>query len=256
MTKQHSNIKNEKDIIWIKEASIIAADTLSMIEKYVKVGISTEELDQICNAFIQKKWWKSACIWYHWYPRYTCISLNDTICHWIPSKWEILKEWDILNIDITVYKNWYFWDTSRMYTVWKTSGDAQRLIDVTKKALEIWINEVYPWNMTWNIWYAISKYVEPLWYSVVREYTGHSIWKSMHEAPYIYHKAPKNSWVKMVPWMVFTIEPMINAWTYKNKVLGDKWTVKTLDWKLSAQFEHTILVTENSYEILTMPTVA
>ena len=251
MSKLKVIIKNEKQIEWIREASRVAALALEMIENYVKAGITTEELDHICNAFIMQNWWKSACIWYHWYPKYTCISLNDTICHWIPSKNEVLKEWDIVNVDITVIKNWFYWDTSRMYEVWKITKQAKDLIDVTKKALELWISEVRPWNFTWNIWYVISKFVEWKWYSVVREYTGHWVWIDLHEEPYIYHKSQKNSWIKMEKWMIFTIEPMINIWGFKTKILKDWWTVKTEDWKLSAQFEHTVLVTDTWYEILT-----
>lgn len=251
MSNRKIIIKNKDDIDWIREAWKIASMTLDMIEKYVKIWISTEELDHICNTFIMSQWWKSACIGYHWYPKFTCISLNDTICHWIPSAKELLKSWDILNIDITVIKNWYFWDTSRMYYVGDIDQIALKLIQTAKKALEIWINEVYPGNMTGNIGYEISKYVEGKWFSVVLEYTWHWIGKNFHEEPYIYHKSKKWSWVKIVPWMVFTIEPMINIGTPKNKVLSDKWTVKTLDWKLSAQYEHTIAVTQDWYDILT-----
>lgn len=252
MWKNKIYLKTPEDIAWIKESWRIASQTLDIIWQYIKAGISTEELDHICNTFILSQWWKSACIGYNWYPKYTCISLNDTICHGIPNPKEILKNWDILNIDITVYKNWYFWDTSRMYSVWNINPQAQKLIDVTKKCLEIWISQVYPWNMTWNIWYEIAKYAEKNWCSIVLEYTGHWIGKWFHEEPWIYHKAPKWSWIKMMPWMVFTIEPMINLWTARTKLLSDKWTVKTQDWKLSAQFEHTILVTENWFEILTV----
>lgn len=252
MAKNKIIIKTSEDIQWIREAGRIASLALDMIGQYIKEWISTEELDHICNTFILSKWWKSACIGYNWYPKFTCISLNDTICHWIPTKSEILKTWDILNVDITVNKDWYFWDTSRMYTVWEILPQAQKLIDVTQKALDIWISQVYPGNMTGNIGYEISKFVESKWFSVVLEYTGHWIGRWFHEEPYIYHKSQKNSWVKIVPWMVFTIEPMINLWTPRTKVLNDKWTVKTQDWKLSAQFEHTIAVTEDWYEILTL----
>jgi len=252
MAKSKITIKNSEDIAWIREAWRIASQALDIIWQYIKVWISTEELDHICNTFIISQWWKSACIWYNWYPKFTCISLNDTICHGIPTTKELLKEWDILNIDITVYKNWYYWDTSRMYIVWKTNPQAEKLIKVTKKCLEIWIWQVYPWNMTGNIWYEISRYAENQWFSVVLEYTWHGIGKWFHEEPYIYHKAKRWSWVEMVPGMVFTIEPMINLWTPRTKLLNDKWTVKTADWKLSAQFEHTILVTENWFEILTL----
>ena len=252
MSKSKVIIKNETQIAGIKEASRIAALTLDYIKQYVKIWITTEELDHICNAFIMQNGWKSACIGYHQYPKYTCISINDTICHWIPSKSEVLKDWDIVNIDVTVFKAWYFWDTSRMYTVWNVSKEALKLIEVTKKALEIGIWQVFPGNYTSNIWYEISRYVEKLGYWVVREYTGHWIWLQFHEEPYIYHKAQKNNWTIMAPGMIFTIEPMINIWDHRTKLLKDWWTVKTTDWNLSAQFEHTILVTEDWYEILTL----
>ncbi|EKE30164.1 MAG: methionine aminopeptidase, type I [uncultured bacterium (gcode 4)] len=252
MLRNQINIKTNKDIEWIRAAWRIAAEALDMIWQYVKEWINTEELDHICNTFIMSRWGKSACKWYHWFPKYTCISLNDTICHWIPTKWEILKDWDILNIDITVMKDGYFGDTSRMYSVWTISPQAKKLIEVTQKALEIWIAQVYPGNMTGNIWHEISKYVESKWFSVVLEYTWHWIWRQMHEEPYIYHKAKPGSWIKIVSGMVFTIEPMINLWGSRTKILWDKWTVKTADWKLSAQFEHTIAVMPNWYEILTL----
>jgi methionyl aminopeptidase len=252
MSRSRIIINNEKDIEWIREASRIAAQTLELITPYIKVWMSTEELDNICNTLIMNSWGKSACKWYQGYPKYTCISLNDTICHWIPTNNEILKDWDIVNVDITVFKNWYFGDTSRMYTVGNVDPKALKLIEVTKKALEIWIAQVYPGNVTWNIWYEIAKYVESKWFSVVLEYTGHWIGRSMHEEPYIYHKAQKWSWDMIKVWMVFTIEPMINLWWHKTKILWDKWTVKTLDWSLSAQFEHTIAVTPNWHEILSV----
>ena len=252
MSKFKTTIKNEKEIEWIREAWRIASMTLDYIWQYVKAWVTTEELDHICNSFIISKWWKSACKWYHWYPKFTCISLNDTICHWIPKKDEILKEGDILNIDITVIKDWFYWDTSRMYTIWEISPIANKLIEVTKKALDIWISQAYPWNMTWNIWYEIAKFVEANWFSVVLEYTWHWIWRNFHEEPFIYHKAKKWTWIRLMPWMVFTIEPMINLWTHKTVILGDKWTVKTQDWKLSAQFEHTIAITADWNEILTV----
>lgn len=253
MTHEEIIIKWPRQIEWIRKASKLVANTLKMIEEYVKPGVTTEELDHLCNLYIKKNWWKSASIGYMGYPKYTCISLNDVICHWIPSKNTILKDWDILNIDITVVMNWYFWDASSMYTVWEISNTAKKLIEVTKKCLDIWIAQVRPWNRSWNIWFEISKYAEKNWFSVVREYTWHWVWLFLHEEPYIFHKAEKWSWVDLKPGMVFTIEPMINEKWYKTILLKDDWTVKTADWWLSAQFEHTILVTEKWYEILTLP---
>ena len=244
-------IKTPEQIEGIRKASLLTARTLDMIWEHVKSWMSTEQLDNICNDFILENWWKSACIGYHWFPKYTCISLNDTICHWIPSGGEILKDWDILNIDVTSIVDWYFGDASRMFTVWEASEKSRKLIAAAHEAWKIWIEQIKPWNYYWNIGYEIAKYVEWLWYSVVRDYTGHWVWVEFHEAPHVFHKAPKNSWEKILPWMVFTVEPMVNIWKHQAKVLSDQWTVKTKDWSLSAQWEHTILVTETWYEILT-----
>jgi len=252
-------IKTPLQIEWIRKAGKLTAMTLDMIGQYVRPWVSTLELDNIMNAFIIKNGGVSACIDYQWnnkwgkwgYPRCTCISLNDVICHGIPKADEILKEWDILNIDVTTIVDGYFGDASRMYTVWTITEKAQKLIESTKKALDIGIAEVRPWNHFGNIGYAISQYAEARGYSVVREYTGHGVWVHFHEDPYVYHKAEKNSGPKMQAWMVFTIEPMINAGKYASKLDTDNWTARTKDGSLSAQFEHTILVTETGYEILT-----
>jgi len=244
-------IKNKKQIEGIRKASLLTAKTLDMIGKYVQPGISTEELDTICNNYIMNNWGSSACIWYYDFPKYTCISLNDTICHGIPSTSEILQEWDILNIDVTTIVDGYFWDASRMYTVGKISDKARELIQVTHDCWKIWIEEIKPWARFWKIWYKISKYAESRGYSVVRDYTWHGVGVNFHEDPYVYHKADKHSWAKMKPWMIFTVEPMINIGGHETKILADKWTVKTKDSSLTAQWEHTILVTDTWYEILT-----
>lgn len=243
-------IKNEKEIHGIKKASILSAKILDDITEYIKPWVSTEELDNLMNKWILEAKAKSACIGYHGFPKFTCISLNSTVCHWIPSKKEILKEWDILNIDVTTIVNWFFWDTSRMYVVWKTSQENLDLIRDTYKWMMIWIEQVKPGNLTGLIGYEISKFWKEKWYWIVADYGGHWVWIKFHEEPFIHHVSPKNHWVKMVPWMIFTIEPMFNLWTHKTKLLQDDWTVKTNDLKNSAQFEHTILVTETWYEIL------
>lgn len=254
-------IKTPEQIEGIRKAGKLTAMTLDMIGSYIKAWVSTLELDNIMNTFILSNGGKSACIDYQWnnkwwknknsYPRYTCISLNDVICHGIPRADEILKEWDILNIDITTIVDGYFGDASRMYTVWVVNPKALELIAVTKKAWEIGIAEVRPGNFFGNIWYAISQYTESRGYSVVRDYTGHGVGVEFHEEPYVYHKAEKNTGPKMQAGMVFTIEPMINAWKFAWKLDKDNWTVRTKDGLLSAQWEHTIAVTETGYEILT-----
>ena len=252
-------IKTPEQIDGIRKAGKLTAMTLDMIGAYVKAGVSTLELDNIMNAFIQKNGGTSACIDYKWankwgkwgYPRATCISLNDVVCHGIPRADEILKDWDILNIDVTTIVDGYFWDASRMYTVGTIPEKAKKLIESTKKALEIGIREVRPGSAFGNIGYAISTYAESLGYSVVREYTGHGVGVQFHEEPYVYHKAEKWSGPKMLPGMVFTIEPMINLGKFATKLDRDDWTARTKDGSLSAQWEHTILVTETGYEILT-----
>ncbi len=252
-------IKTPEQIEWIRKAGKLTAMTLDMIGSYVKAWVSTLELDTIMNTFILSNGWKSACIDYKWnnkwgkgwYPRCTCISLNDVICHGIPRADEILKEWDILNIDVTTIVDGYFGDASRMYTVGTVDPKAVELIAVTKKAWEIGIAEVRPGNFFGNIGYAISQYAESRGYSVVRDYTGHGVWVEFHEEPYVYHKAEKNTGPKMQVGMVFTIEPMINLGRYASKLDKDNWTARTKDGSLSAQWEHTIAVTETGYEILT-----
>lgn len=255
-------IKTPEQIAGIRKASHLTASVLDMIGIYVKPGISTEELDTIMNTFILSKGGKSACIDYlgnnKWgkgkgtYTRYTCISLNDVVCHGLPRKDEILKEWDILNIDVTTILDGYIGDASRMYAVGSISEKAKQVVDVARKCLEVGFSEVRPGNFFWNIWFAISAYAESHGCSVVREYTGHGTGVEFHEEPYVYHKAPKNSGPKMQVGMIFTIEPMINAGKFATKLAPDGWTVLTKDGSLSAQWEHTILVTDKWGEILTI----
>jgi methionyl aminopeptidase len=252
-------IKTPEQIEWIRKSGKLTAMTLDMIGQYVKPGVSTLELDNIMNTFILSNGGVSACIDYKWankwgkwgYPRCTCISLNDVICHGIPREWEILKEGDILNIDVTTIVDGYFGDASRMYTVGDISEKAKHVINVAKHSLELGIKEVRPGNFFGNIGFAISEYVESHGCSVVRDYTGHGVGIEFHEEPYVYHKAPKNSWPRMQAGMVFTIEPMINAGKFASKLDDDHWTARTKDGSLSAQWEHTILVTEKGSEILT-----
>ncbi len=253
-------IKTPDQIEWIKKSCHLTARTLDMIGQYVRPGVTTLELDTIINTFILSNGGVSADInylgnnkWGKWgYPRSTCISLNDIICHGIPRADEVLKEGDILNIDVSTIVDGYFWDASRMYTVGSISENATKIISVTKRAWEIGIEQVRPGNFFWNIGYEIAKYAESQGCSVVREYTGHGVGVQFHEEPYVYHKADRNSGPKMQTGMVFTIEPMINLGKFATKIDKDNWTVRTKDGSLSAQFEHTILVTETGHTILTV----
>ncbi len=245
-------IKTPEQIEGIRRSSKLAAATLDMIAGYVKPGITTEELDNVCNAFILKNGGVSACIGYNGYPKFTCISIGDVVCHGIPNGKTVLKDGDIVNVDVTTIVDGYFGDTSRTYLVGNVSSAAKKLVETAKKCLDVGISEVRPGNRFGNIGYAIANYAEKLGYGVVREYTGHGTGIRFHEEPYVVHKAPKDSGAKMEPGMIFTIEPMINMGTHKTKLLSDGWTVKTQDGKLSAQFEHTVLVTEDGCEILTV----
>jgi methionyl aminopeptidase len=253
-------IKTSEEIEWIRAACKLNAAVLDMIWAYIVPGISTEELDHIANNFVLKQGWKSACIdylggnkwWKGGYSKYACISVNDVICHGVPNKNTLLKEGDIFNFDASTILNGYIWDASRMYTVWKVTESAKNLIDITKKCLDVWIQTVKPGGRTGDIGFAISQLAESNGYSVVREYTGHGVGILFHEEPIIWHKAQKWTGEKFIPGMIFTIEPMINIGGYKTKLdQSDGWTVRTKDGSLSAQFEHTILVTETGYEILT-----
>ncbi len=245
-------IKTPEQIEGIRTSSRLAAATLDMIEAHVKPGITTEEIDQICNAFILKNGGISACIGYRGYPKFTCVSVGDVVCHGIPDSKTVLKDGDIVNVDVTTIVDGYFGDTSRTYLVGNVSPEAKKLVETAKECLDVGIAEVRPGNRFGNVGYAISTYDEKRGYGVVREYTGHGVGIRFHEEPYVVHKAPKDSGPKMEVGMVFTIEPMINSGSHKTKLLSDGWTVKTFDGRLSAQFEHTILVTEEGYEVLTV----
>lgn len=254
-------IKTPEQIAWIRKAGKLTAQTLDMIGQYIRPGVSTLDLDNIMNTFILQNWWVSADLGYlgnnKWwkgqdaYKRATCISINDIICHGMPRADEILKEGDILNIDVSVILEGYFGDASRMYTVGEVSEQAKKILNVSKSAWEIGIAQVRPGNHFGNIGYEIAKFAESEGCSVVREYGWHGTGIQFHEEPFVYHKADRNSWPKMLSGMVFTIEPMINLGKFATKLDRDNWTVRTKDGSLSAQWEHTILVTETGYEILT-----
>lgn len=245
-------IKNTEQIEGIRKSSQLAGKCLQMIEGYIKEGVSTEYLDDIINEFILDNGAISACKGYGGYPKYTCISLNDVVCHGIPSKETILKDGDILNIDVTTILNGYYGDTNKMYTVGNVSEAAQKLIADTKHCIDLGIRQVQPGNQIGNIGFAISRYAKAKRYGVVWEFCGHGVGLDFHEEPQIDHASRKGTGAVMEPGMIFTIEPMINQGKPKCKVdKHDGWTARTADGKLSAQFEHTILVTPNGHEVLT-----
>ena len=235
----------------MRVAGRIAADTLEMIADHVHPGISTEKLDQICHEYILSRDSIPAPLNYRGYPKSVCTSINHQVCHGIPGK-RILKNGDIINIDVTVIKDAYHGDTSRMYLVGKPSLQARRLVETTYAAMRLGIAMVKPDITLGDVGHTIQKLAEQHHYGVVREYCGHGIGLEFHEEPQVLHFGTPGSGLRLCAGMTFTIEPMINAGKRQVKLLPDQWTVVTHDHSLSAQWEHTIAVTENGYEILTL----
>lgn len=245
-------IKTPAQIEGIRQSSKLAGQTLEYIAEFVKPGVSTEFLNQKIDAFMREHGAIPATLGYGGYPKSSCISLNEVVCHGIPSEKEILRDGDILNIDVTTILNGYYGDTSRMFTVGEVSDEALDLIEVTKHCLDLGIRQVRPGNQIGNIGHAISKYAKAQGYSVVYEFCGHGVGVNFHEEPQVDHTSRQNSGPYMKAGMTFTIEPMINQGRPGTVVdKHDKWTARTVDKKLSAQFEHTILVTETGFEVLT-----
>ncbi len=244
-------IKNATEIEKMRVAGNLASKVLIMIEDYVKPGVTTEELDAICHNYIVNNLdCIPAPLNYRGFPKSICTSINHQVCHGIPDN-RVLKKQDIVNIDVTVIKDGYHGDTSKMFFVGKPTIQAERLVNITYKALKIGINTVKPGATLGDIGYNIQEFIEKNHCSVVREYCGHGIGKEFHEEPQILHYGKKGEGLSLKEGMTFTIEPMINFGKKDIKLLPDKWTVVTKDHSLSAQWEHTILVTKNGCEVLT-----
>ncbi|WP_116472475.1 type I methionyl aminopeptidase [Zobellella maritima] len=245
-------IKTADEIEKMRVAGRLAADVLEMIEPHVKAGITTDELNQICHDYIVNvQQAVPAPLNYHGFPKSICTSVNHVICHGIPAD-KKLKDGDIINIDITVIKDGYHGDTSKMFTVGKASILAERLCRVTQECMELGIKMVKHGVHLGDIGAAIQKHAENHHYSVVREYCGHGIGREFHEEPQVLHYGKPGTGEVLKAGMCLTIEPMINAGKRHSKMLGDGWTVVTKDRSLSAQYEHTILVTEEGCEVLTL----
>lgn len=244
-------IKTAHDIEKLRIAGQLAWQTLTMMDQYVKEGITTEELDQICHDFIINELKAiPAALNYRGFPKSVCTSINHQVCHGIPGP-KKLKDGDIVNIDAAIIKDGYYADTSKMYFVGKPSILAKRLVDVTQECMYLGIKQVKPGTRLGDIGAVIQKHAEKNGFSVVREYCGHGLGTEFHEDPQILHYGKAGSGMPLEAGMVFTIEPMINAGKREIKLLPDDWTVVTKDHSLSAQWEHTILVTEQGYEVLT-----
>jgi len=250
------SIKNNDDIKKMRVAGKLASEVLDFITPFVKPGISTEELDQLCHNFMVNEQntipapLNYAPPGHAPYPKSICTSVNNQICHGIPGD-RILKKGDIINIDITVIKDSYHGDTSRMFYVGEPSIQAKRLCEITYQSMWKGIQQVKPGATLGDIGASIQEFAEDNGFSVVREFCGHGIGTVFHEDPQILHYGKKGEGLKLKEGMTFTIEPMINAGKKEIRMLPDGWTVVTKDRSLSAQWEHTILVTHEGYEVLT-----
>lgn len=244
-------IKTPEEIEKMRVAGRLAAEVLEMITPHVQAGITTTELDQICHDYIVNEQQAiPAPLNYHGFPKSICTSVNHVICHGIPNE-KRLKNGDMVNIDITVIKDDYHGDTSKMFFVGEPSIKGQRLSRVAYECLRLGIDLVKPGTHLGDIGHAIQQHAEANNYSVVREYCGHGIGKQFHEDPQVLHYGNPGTGLELEPGMTFTIEPMINAGKRQVKLMKDGWTVVTKDHSLSAQWEHTLLVTEDGHEILT-----
>lgn len=245
-------IKTPQDIKKMKIAGRVAAKVLEMIEPYIKPGISTEEINIICHNYItQIQNSISAPLGYKGFPKSICTSINDVVCHGIPNHLHKLKNGDIINIDITIIKHGFHADTSQMFIVGKSTQLAKLLCQITQKSLYLAIQKIRPGIRLKTIGQTIQKFIEEKKFSIVREYCGHGIGKFFHEDPHILNYDADDGGVILTPGMTLTIEPMVNAGNRQVYTENDGWTVKTKDRSLSAQYEHTILITNNGCEILT-----
>ena len=244
-------MKTPEEIEKMRVAGRLAAQVLDMIGPHVQPGVTTEELDQLCHRFIVEELQAvPAPLNYRGFPKSICTSVNHVVCHGIPGP-KKLRKGDIVNIDVTVIKNGWHGDTSRMFYVGEPGIQAQRLCEVTLRCMQEGIAQVRPGAKLGDIGHAIQTLAESHGYSVVREYCGHGIGRGFHEDPQVLHYGSPDTGLELAEGMTFTIEPMINAGRAETRLLRDGWTVVTKDHSLSAQWEHTLLVTADGHEVLT-----
>jgi len=232
-------------------AGNLASKTLDMLTENIKEGVTTDKIDKLAYEFIRDHGGYSAPQYYRGFKKSLCTSLNHVVCHGIPSADRTLEDGDAVNVDVTAIINEYYGDTSRMFCIGKTSVKLNNLIEATYKAMMKAIKILKPGIKLGDIGYEIQSYVEEKGFSVVRDFCGHGISNTFHEPPNILHYGNRNTGTELKPGMTFTIEPMINAGKFGTKVLNDGWTAVTKDKSLSAQYEHTVGITENGYEIFT-----
>jgi methionyl aminopeptidase len=248
-----ATIKTPEEQAQMRHAGLLAADVLDMIAPFVVPGVTTDELNARCHEYIVNVQQAiPAPLNYRGFPKSICTSVNHVVCHGIPGD-KRLKQGDIINVDVTVIKDGWHGDTSRMFAVGKIATAAQRLIDLTREAMWIGIRQIRPGVRLGDLGAAIQTFVEAQHLSVVREYCGHGIGRVFHEDPQVLHYGERGRGLELEPGMTFTVEPMVNAGKRYVRLLPDGWTVITKDHSLSAQWEHTVLVTNTGYEVLTLP---
>ncbi|WP_291569054.1 MULTISPECIES: methionyl aminopeptidase [unclassified Clostridium] len=244
-------MKTEEQIEGIRKACKLTRDVLDMVGEKIKSDISTEEINTWIHEYTISHGGYPATLGYHGYPKSTCISINNVVCHGIPDEKTILKDGDIVNVDVTSILDGYYGDASRMYIIGEASEEAKNLVKVAKECLEIGIEQVKPYKTIGDIGHAIQKHAESHGYSVVYDFGGHGVGLEFHEEPFVAHIGRPGEGMILLPNMTLTIEPMINIGKPEIVILEDNWTAVTEDNSLSSQWEHTIRVTENGYEILT-----
>lgn len=243
-------LKSKKDVEGMRKTGLLVIDTLKLVEDYIKPGITTNQINRLVHDYTIKNRAIPAPLNYRGFPKSVCTSINEVICHGIPSD-RVLNEGDIINVDVTSILDGYYADANMTFFVGECSPEAHKIVDVAKESLKRGLNAVKPDNTLGDVGWAIQEYAESMGCSVVREFIGHGIGQSFHEPPDVPHFGRPKTGITLVPGMVFTVEPMVNLGKRFLRVLEDEWTAVTRDGSLSAQFEQTIVVTEQGYESLT-----
>ncbi|MCL1467684.1 type I methionyl aminopeptidase [Argonema galeatum] len=251
MKRDMVELLSGRELDKMRQAGRLAAELLLHLEPMIKPGVSTLEVNDEAERWTKARGAKSAPLGYKGFPKSICTSINEVVCHGIPNAKQILKEGDIINVDVTPLVDGYHGDTSKTFLVGTPSPKAKKLVEVTQECLMRGIAEVKPGARIGDIGAAIQEYAESQGFSVVRNFAGHGVHRVFHTAPEVLHYGKRGTGMRLKPWMVFTIEPMINEGTWEVEILKDGWTAVTKDRKLSAQFEHTVAVTEAGVEILT-----
>ncbi|MDD6744993.1 MAG: type I methionyl aminopeptidase [Bacteroidales bacterium] len=247
-------IKTPEQIEGIRKSGLVNTGCLDEVARQIHVGMTTQEIDDICMAYCKEHNATPACLGYEGYPQSVCTSINEVVCHGIPKETDVLQEGDIVNVDMTTIVDGYYADASRMFIIGKTTPEKERLVRVAKECLEIGMEAAKPYSFVGDIGHAIQKHAEKHGYSIVRDLCGHGVGLDFHEEPDVVHYGHRGTGMLLVPGMVFTIEPMVNMGTWKVFIDADDpygWEVITGDEKPSAQWEHTFVMTEHGVEILT-----